>query len=227
MTNVFTDIAGTHVPEIAGSSSSLRRIYPTFGKRVLDLLLAFVMLPALAPVIGLLYFMVRLEGGPGFFGHTRIGRNGRSFRCWKLRTMSPQADVLLEQLLRTDPAARAEWERDRKLRQDPRVTRLGKFLRRSSLDELPQIWNVLKGEMSLIGPRPVTRDELVKYGSNEQAYLSTRPGITGAWQVSGRNDISYAERVRLDTRYSSQLSLMTDVRILARTVRTVARGTGC
>ncbi|MAE91113.1 MULTISPECIES: sugar transferase [Salipiger] len=198
----------------------------SFTKRAFDIVLSILMLPILLPVIAVLYIAVRAEGGPGFFGHKRVGRNGTQFRCWKIRTMVPDAQERLEELLRNDPAARAEWERDRKLRNDPRVTRLGAFLRRSSLDELPQIWNVLRGEMSLIGPRPVTEPELQRYGGAAWAYLAMRPGITGLWQVSGRNDVSYEERVQLDVAYHNGVSLMGDVRILFLTVGAVLGKTG-
>lgn len=200
--------------------------YDGFLKRGLDIALSILMLPILVPIIALLYICVRSEGGPGFFGHRRVGRDGTEFKCWKIRTMVPDAQARLEALLASDPAARAEWMRDHKLRNDPRVTRLGNFLRRSSLDELPQIWNVLRGEMSLIGPRPVTSPELERYGQHRWAYLSLRPGVTGLWQVSGRNDISYRERVQLDVDYYYNLSLGSDLRILAQTAGAVLNRTG-
>ncbi|WP_315901587.1 sugar transferase [Salipiger bermudensis] len=201
--------------------------YNGVQKRVLDLVLSIIMLPALLPVIALLYIAVRLEGGPGFFGHRRVGRDGKTFRCWKIRTMVPDANARLAALLESDPEARAEWERDHKLRNDPRITRLGAFLRKSSLDELPQIWNVLKGEMSLIGPRPVTEPELERYGGQKWVYQSMRPGVTGLWQVSGRNDVSYEERVELDVSYYKELSMISDLRILFRTAGAVMNRTGC
>ena len=207
------------------TESSSRRTGGT-SKRVFDIVLSILMLPILLPIIAALYIAVRAEGGPGFFAHTRVGRNGTHFRCWKIRTMVPDAQERLEELLRNDSAAREEWERDRKLRNDPRVTRLGDFLRRSSLDELPQIWNVLCGEMSLIGPRPVTEPELQRYGGEVWAYLAMRPGITGLWQVSGRNDVSYEERVMLDVTYYNGVSLMSDLRILFLTVGVVLGKTG-
>ncbi|MBE9637055.1 sugar transferase [Salipiger mangrovisoli] len=203
------------------------RLYDRAPKRLLDVVLALTMLPMILPIVALLYVVVRLDGGAGFFGHPRVGRNGETFRCWKLRTMVPDAQERLEHLLATDPIARAEWDKDRKLRNDPRVTRFGDFLRRSSLDELPQIWNVLKGEMSLIGPRPVTLDELDRYGGHKWVYLSLRPGVTGLWQVSGRNDVSYDERVQLDASYYNELGLRSDLRILRQTVGAVLGRTGC
>ncbi|EYD70333.1 sugar transferase [Limimaricola hongkongensis] len=201
--------------------------YDGFAKRALDLVLALLLLSTLGPIILILCLIVRLDGGPGLFGHPRIGRDGRSFRCWKIRTMVPNAGERLEQLLASDPKAREEWERDHKLRNDPRVTRLGNFLRETSLDELPQIWNVLTGEMSLIGPRPVTETELERYGSHRPVYLSLRPGVTGLWQVSGRNDTSYDRRVQLDAEYRQRISPRTDLGILLRTVGVVLNRTGC
>jgi lipopolysaccharide/colanic/teichoic acid biosynthesis glycosyltransferase len=200
--------------------------YPTRQKRIFDILLSLTILPILIPVIAVLYVIVRMDGGPGFFGHRRIGRNGESFKCWKVRTMVTDAQERLDELLATDPVARAEWKRDRKLTNDPRVTRLGNFLRRSSLDELPQIINVLRGEMSLVGPRPVTEPELEMYGARKSAYLKMRPGISGLWQVSGRNDISYSERVQLDWDYANSVSLVLDAKILAKTVDAVLSRTG-
>ncbi len=200
--------------------------YRRGAKRGCDLVLAVCLLALLAPLIGLLWAVVRSDGGPGFFGHDRVGRNGRIFKCWKIRTMVPNAQARLEELLASDPQARIEWERDRKLRNDPRVTALGDFLRRTSLDELPQIWNVLLGQMSLIGPRPVTEPELELYGSNKWVYQALKPGITGLWQVSGRNHVSYDERVRMDREYHDTLTLGSDARILMRTAGVVLNRTG-
>ncbi|ANT63366.1 exopolysaccharide biosynthesis protein (plasmid) [Salipiger sp. CCB-MM3] len=212
------------ISEKAGGSSFG---YARFLKRVLDLVLGLLILPSILPVLLVLYVLVRLEGGPGFFGHQRVGRSGKMFKCWKIRTMVPDAQQRLQELLASDPNAKAEWERDQKLRNDPRVTKLGNFLRSSSLDELPQIWNVLKGEMSLIGPRPVTQAEMIRYGAQKDVYLALRPGITGLWQISGRNDLSYSERVSLDASYLERMSLRQDLRILLGTVNTVLKRTGC
>jgi len=196
------------------------------SKRGFDIVLALLLLPALAPVIAVLWALTRRDGGPGFFGHTRIGRNGRSFRCWKIRTMVVNAEAMLAAHLAADPEAAAEWARDFKLADDPRITPLGDLLRRTSLDELPQIWNVLKGEMSFVGPRPVPRVELRQYGRYRTAYLSLKPGITGLWQVSGRNDVTYDERVRMDVEYLQTMSLREDIRILVKTVGSVLGRTG-
>ncbi|TMV93557.1 sugar transferase [Thioclava sp. BHET1] len=203
-----------------------RKLYISYGKRGFDLAVAMILLPLLAPVIALLWLAARRDGGPGFFGHARIGRDGTPFRCWKIRTMAPDAEELLHRYLRDTPDAAAEWRRERKLSCDPRITRWGHFLRRTSLDELPQIWNVLRGEMSLVGPRPVVMAELVRYGTHCGAYLSMRPGVTGLWQISGRNSVSYRERVVFDVTYCQSCSLRRDLTILLRTVFCVLRRTG-
>lgn len=202
------------------------QLYRTLGKRVFDLCLVLVLLPVLAPLIALLWVLARCEGGPGFFGHHRIGQNGHNFRCWKIRTMAPDAEARLAQLLAQDPKAAAEWAQGRKLTNDPRVTRLGAFLRRSSLDELPQLWNVLRGDMSFVGPRPITPDELGLYGTAATSYLSLRPGVTGIWQVSGRNDVSYDMRIKMDSDYAQRCGLWLDCAMILRTGGAVVLGTG-
>jgi lipopolysaccharide/colanic/teichoic acid biosynthesis glycosyltransferase len=160
------------------------------------------------------------------YRHWRVGRNGQMFSCLKFRTMVPNADQVLRDLLESDPELQAEWVRDHKLRNDPRVTRLGRFLRRTSLDELPQLMNVLRGEMSLVGPRPVIREELLRYGRNVNTYLAAKPGITGLWQVTGRNDTDYRRRVVLDTYYVRNQNLLLDLYILAKTTGVVLGGNG-
>lgn len=202
-------------------------LYPSIFKRLFDIFLSILLLPILLPIIAILYVVVRSDGGPGLFGHSRVGRNGRMFKCWKVRTMVVDAQERLDALLASDAQARAEWDRDRKLRNDPRVTRVGNFLRKSSLDELPQIFNVLKGEMSLVGPRPITEAELERYGAQQAVYLAMRPGVTGLWQVSGRNEVTYNERVSMDSTYYNSVSLGTDLRILAKTADAVLSKTGC
>jgi len=188
------------------------------AKRVLDVLGAGALLLALAPVFVVLALVVRLDGGPAFYAHPRVGRGGRIFGCLKFRSMVTDSQERLAALLATDAAARAEWDATRKLRQDPRITRIGRFLRATSLDELPQLLNVLRGEMALVGPRPVVKAELdAHYGAAAAHYIAVRPGITGLWQVSGRSDTSYAQRVALDVAYVSQPSLLADLRILLRT----------
>jgi lipopolysaccharide/colanic/teichoic acid biosynthesis glycosyltransferase len=192
-------------------------------KRAIDIVGATALLLLVLPACALLVPLVRADGGPAFYSHPRIGRGGRAFGCLKFRTMVPDADRRLSELLETDPEARAEWETTRKLRRDPRVTRLGRFLRSSSLDELPQLLNVVRGDMSLVGPRPVTRSELANfYGPAAAAlYVTVRPGITGPWQVSGRSDSSYDRRIALDVAYIRKPSLRADLLILLRTVRAV------
>lgn len=188
------------------------------AKRAMDVALACSMLLVLAPLFLALLLLVRADGGPGLFGHMRVGRGGRLFPCLKFRSMVVDSQARLEALLASDPAARAEWEETRKLRHDPRVTRVGEFLRKTSLDELPQLLNVLRGEMSLVGPRPVQQAELDRfYGAAAAHYISVNPGITGLWQVSGRSSTSYATRVALDVAYVTRPSLWQDLKILLRT----------
>jgi undecaprenyl-phosphate galactose phosphotransferase len=187
-------------------------------KRIFDVFLALILLVVLAPVVLALSLLLCIEGGSPIFAHERVGRGHRLFACYKFRTMLPDAERRLADLLANDMEARSEWEREYKLRNDPRVTSLGKFLRKTSLDELPQLWNVLLGDMSLVGPRPVVQDELARYGAAVDDYLSLRPGITGLWQVSGRNHTTYAERVAYDQYYARNWTPWLDVRILFRTV---------
>jgi lipopolysaccharide/colanic/teichoic acid biosynthesis glycosyltransferase len=188
-------------------------------KRLFDVAGAFALLAALWPALLLVAALVRADGGPALFAHERVGRGGRRFGCLKFRSMVVDSAGRLDALLAADPAARAEWGAARKLRRDPRVTAVGRFLRASSLDELPQLINVLRGEMSLVGPRPVQEAELAEhYGPAAAAeYASARPGITGLWQVSGRCETSYATRVALDLRYLANPSLREDLRILLKT----------
>ena len=218
--------ATTHAPSIQRGASTPSAFYIRYGKRAFDLVLALLLLPILVPVIALLWLIVARDGGRGFFGHRRIGKDGQVFKCWKLRTMVVDSEQRLREYLAANPEAAAEWARDHKLSDDPRITPLGHFLRRTSLDELPQIWNVLKGEMSFVGPRPVTRVELHKYGAARDAYMAMKPGITGLWQVSGRNEVSYDERVQLDVDYSGLTSLGTDIRLILATAGSVLGATG-
>jgi lipopolysaccharide/colanic/teichoic acid biosynthesis glycosyltransferase len=168
----------------------------------------------------------RRDGAPILFAHYRVGKNGKLFRCLKFRSMLRNSEQLLANLLQDDPEARAEWEREQKLTDDPRITGVGHFLRKTSLDELPQLLNVVRGEMSLVGPRPITVEELTRYGKVRWHYVSVRPGMTGLWQVSGRNNTTYDERVALDQRYVEQRSLLGDIGILFKTVRVVVRREG-
>jgi exopolysaccharide production protein ExoY len=198
-----------------------------WSKRVIDSFLAGLAVTALLPLFALLFLAIKFGSpGPVLFGHERIGLRGQTFRCWKLRTMVTDGDAVLQAYLAANPEARIEWEETRKLTNDPRVTALGHVLRKYSVDELPQLINVLRGEMSFVGPRPVVVDELERYGPHAQAYLSARPGITGLWQTSGRSDTSYENRVALDDRYVRDWSFGEDIRILFRTIPVVlgARG---
>lgn len=196
-------------------------------KRALDVAAASAMLLFLAPLMLLVALLVSLDGARPIFGHTRIGNGGRPFQCLKFRSMVPNAEQALEDLLARDAEASELWRRARKLDQDPRVTWIGQFLRATSIDELPQLFNVLRGEMSLVGPRPVVQAELLEhYGLSAPAYMTVRPGITGLWQVSGRSDTTYDERVALDVEYVEKLSLRRDLRILAKTVPEVLRRRG-
>jgi len=172
-------------------------------------------------MLGIACLIYRQSGAPIFYQQARVGRDGKSFKVYKFRSMVQNADAVLKELLANDPALREEWAATQKLRNDPRITTIGHFLRKTSLDELPQLLNVLKGEMSLVGPRPIVTEELAHYGKHAASYLAARPGLTGPWQVSGRNDVSYAERVRLDVEYVSQPSMIRDFDVLLRTVGVV------
>ena len=189
-----------------------------FFKRGLDLVGAGVGLILLGGPILILAMMIRKDGGKAFYAQERVGRDGKPFKCWKLRSLVPNADVVLKELLARDPKAKAEYDADFKLKNDPRITRIGHIIRKTSIDELPQLWNVIKGEMSLVGPRPIVTKELSYYGKHQHDYLATKPGLTGLWQVSGRNDTSYAYRVYLDSWYVAHWSLWTDIVIIVQTV---------
>jgi Undecaprenyl-phosphate galactose phosphotransferase WbaP len=196
-------------------------------KRALDIATSTALLILLAPVMAVIALLVRREAkAPVFFSQVRLGRDGRTFRMWKFRSMLPNGQAILEKLLAEDPQARAEWDANHKLRNDPRVTSLGRILRKTSLDELPQLWNVLKGDMSLVGPRPIVKDEIVKYGEGYDFYTRVVPGLTGLWQVSGRSDTTYGQRVDLDIFYVRNWSPWLDFYLLARTVTVVLTGRG-
>ena len=200
-----------------GLERDRKALFP-IAKRALDIIGAGVGLVLLAPFFLIVALMVRADGGPAFFAHQRVGRGGKLFGCLKFRSMVIDSQARLEALLANDPAARAEWEATRKLKNDPRITRIGRFLRSTSLDELPQLINVLRGEMSLVGPRPVQEAEIDRYyGASAAHYMAVRPGITGLWQVSGRSETSYESRVALDVSYVSRPSLLADISILLRT----------
>jgi len=190
-------------------------------KRAFDLASVLVILALFGWLMVIIAVAVRLSGGSKvLYGHTRVGRNGRLFQCLKFRSMVANSDEVLRNLLATDPDARAQWERDFKLKDDPRITRIGRFIRKTSLDELPQLWNVVKGEMSIVGPRPVVQAEFDQYyGGAREHYLSVPPGLTGLWQVSGRNDLDYAQRVELDKSYVENSNILYDFIIVMRTVK--------
>lgn len=191
-------------------------------KRTFDLAASALMLVLLAPLLIVVCLVVKLhDRGPIFFAHERIGFAGQRFKCLKFRTMKLNGDVVLAEYLARSPEAAAEWREKRKLATDPRVTAVGQFLRKTSLDEFPQLWNVLKGEMSLIGPRPIVDDEIQHYGKHFASYLACRPGVSGMWQVSGRSDCTYPERVALDARYVSNWTWLLDIGIMLKTVPAV------
>jgi Undecaprenyl-phosphate galactose phosphotransferase WbaP len=196
-------------------------------KRGMDILLIVLASPFLLLLVGVIALAIRIGSpGPIFFSHRRIRRHGAFFSMWKFRTMCVNSNEVLEEYLNGNPAARAEWRKTHKLKSDPRVTRMGKFLRRTSLDELPQLWNVLTGSMSLVGPRPIVAAEVEKYGEYFADYCMVKPGITGLWQVSGRSACTYPQRVQLDRRYAHQWSLTADVKILIKTLPSVINQDG-
>jgi exopolysaccharide production protein ExoY len=196
------------------------------AKRILDVGGAVLLGLVFSPLIVIVALLLRWEGGPIIYRHRRVGRDGKMFECLKFRSMVPNAERVLRDVLEEHPEMKAEWVRDHKLRCDPRVTSLGRFLRRTSLDELPQLWNVLRGEMSLVGPRPIVREELMRYGRCLPVYLSAKPGITGLWQVTGRNNTDYRRRVALDVYYVRKQGLLLDLYILLKTPRVVLGGGG-
>lgn len=200
-------------------------VYRSVAKRALDILLVLLAtLPALMIALPFV-LLVALDGRSPFYRQRRVGRNGAVFNMWKLRSMVPNADQMLEGYLANNPAARSEWDLTQKLRHDPRITKVGHIIRKSSIDELPQLWNVLKGDMSIVGPRPMMVDQQKIYPGT--AYYALRPGITGFWQTSVRNESSFADRAQFDTDYLRQMSFLTDFRVMLRTVRVVVNGTGC
>ena len=224
VTSEWIEVEGPAAPALR---EALRSPAALTWKRGLDLAGATVLAALFAlPLLAICVALRLGSGGPLFFAHERIGRNGRTFRLWKLRTMVPDAERILECTLAADPDLREEWLRDHKLQDDPRVTPFGRFLRRTSLDELPQLWNVLRGDMSLVGPRPIVVDEIERYGETFALYARVRPGITGLWQVSGRNATSYDRRVALDHHYVSHWSPWLDLYVLASTPVVVLRRSG-
>jgi exopolysaccharide production protein ExoY len=221
-------VGGFDDRRIAPSQSWLlprrERLYRRFFKRAFDVCFVILALPIVLPAIAVIALFMSLDGHSPFYTQKRLGLGGRVFTLWKIRTMVPDADAKLAQHLAQDEAARHEWNAYQKLACDPRITPLGHFMRKSSLDELPQLWNVLKGDMSLVGPRPMMPEQRSLYPG--QAYFMLRPGLTGLWQVSDRNTSTFAQRADFDTTYDRRLSFATDLRVLVATVGVVLRGTG-
>lgn len=208
-------------------ASAHPQIYRRFAKRGFDLVLGLLLLPVLLPVIGILWLLVRRDGGPGFFLQPRVGLDGKIFQCWKMRTMVVDAEAALKKMCDEDPERAHEWYVNQKLTHDPRITRIGRILRATSLDELPQLFNVLRGEMSFVGPRPFLIDQEPLYReAGGEAYFHMRPGITGAWQVDGRNATTFVARVAYDTAYYKQLTLRQDLKLLWKTAAVVLKRTG-
>lgn len=210
--------------QILSTTGTTNHLYREWGKRCCDVLAVVAAAPIVLPVLLILMLLVLLDGSAPLYRQKRVGKNGRIFHMWKLRSMVPDAERMLEDYLSSNASARKEWDATQKLKHDPRITRFGRFLRKSSADELPQLWNVLKGDMSLVGPRPMMVCQKELYPGS--AYYSLRPGITGPWQISDRNDSEFKSRALFDTRYNQQVSLRTDFAILLRTVGVVFRGTG-
>ena len=201
------------------ATSALKRLIDIVGASVGLIFTAPFLLPAM-------FFIRRHDGGPAIFAQDRVGHGGKVFRCYKLRSMVIDSEQRLEAVLAADPEARAEWEETAKLTNDPRITRLGHFLRKSSLDELPQLWNILIGDMSIVGPRPITQSEIPRYGTDFIYYTDVRPGLTGLWQVSGRSDTSYIERVALDVKYVREWTVARDIKVIAKTIPVILTSKG-
>lgn len=200
-------------------------LYRNIIKRSIDIALVLLALPIALPIIVVMALAVMTDGKLPFYAQKRVGRNGRVFRMWKMRTMICNADAFMKQYLNDNPEARAEWERTQKLKSDPRITRVGAIMRRTSLDELPQLFNVLTGEMSIVGPRPMMVEQVDLYPGSR--YFRLRPGITGLWQISDRNECDFVDRVFFDNAYDKTLSARTDAKVILKTVGVVLRGTGC
>lgn len=226
---MFEELSHAHIPGLAVPSSGVgfrphRLALYRSAKRAFDIVATLSAAPVAVAMIGALALLIKLDGGPAFYAQPRLGKNGKPFKLWKLRTMVPNASRMLEAYLQQNPEARQEWNRTQKLRNDPRITWIGRYLRKYSVDELPQLWNVFLGQMSLVGPRPMLPEQWSQYPGN--TYFEMRPGLTGLWQVSERNSCSFAERAMHDTRYSKLISFSTDLQIMVQTVVVVVRGTG-
>lgn len=202
-----------------------RGYYMRWIKRSLDIIAVIAVAPILIPIIAVMALCIAMDGKSPFFWQVRVGRDGKTFKMLKMRTMVPHAQGLLKKYLTDNPEAKAEWDAMQKLKHDPRITPIGRFLRRTSLDELTQLWNVMMGQMSLVGPRPILPSQRSLYPGT--AYYSVRPGITGLWQVSARNTCDFGGRAEYDTIYASSVSFKRDCMLIARTIVAVIRGTGC
>jgi len=227
MTVHFQDLPEAARRELATSvreTVASAGFYETYVKRVFDVAVVLITLPITLPVIAVFALLVGLDGSNPFYAQKRVGRHGRVFTIFKLRSMVPDADRLLQAHIAENPAALEEWETTQKLKSDPRITRLGRFIRKSSIDELPQVLNVLWGDMSLVGPRPILVSQVPLYPGS--AYYDMRPGITGLWQISDRNECAFQQRAAYDTIYHARISFATDMRILGSTVGVVLRCTG-
>lgn len=200
-------------------------LYRSYLKRGLDIALVLLAAVPVVLVLGICAILVARDGGSPFYHQTRVGRFGKTFKMWKLRSMVANADQALEQHLAQNPADRAEWIEKQKLRNDPRITRIGRILRKTSLDELPQLWNVLKGDMSLVGPRPMMVEQQAMYPGS--AYYALRPGLTGFWQVSVRHESNFAERASYDAEYLSKVTFAQDIAVICKTVGVVTQAKGC
>ncbi|WP_028714274.1 sugar transferase [Paracoccus sp. J55] len=207
-----------------GEPMGVRSFYARFLKRPLDIAAVVLAAPIVLPVVMILAIVILCNGEKPFYTQLRVGRSGRNFRLWKLRTMVEDADKRLAEYLAANPEAKTEWDLTQKLKNDPRITSTGRFLRKTSLDELPQLWNVLRGDMSIVGPRPMMIEQAQLYPGAD--YYHLRPGVTGLWQISDRNDSTFAARATFDARYAGELSLAGDVTIIAKTVGVVLRCTG-
>lgn len=218
-----TEIQSTDVPvEISKDN-----FYSRFGKRAFDLAFAVAILPLAAPLVMLLWVLVRLDGGPGFYSQKRVGLDRKQFDCWKLRTMVVNAEAVLAELCEKDPQIAKEWHDKQKLEKDPRITRVGRFLRATSLDELPQLLNILLGDMSFVGPRPFMSQQMQMYeAAGGRSYFKLRPGITGTWQVIGRGKTLFSDRVHFDEIYFKELGFRSDMSLIFKTVGVVLKGTG-
>jgi undecaprenyl-phosphate galactose phosphotransferase len=216
----------SHEVMILRVSNNLAKRSSRIIKRTFDIFGSLFIMIALSPVLALLAFKVSRDGGKPIYGHERVGHEGKKFKCLKFRSMVLNSQEVLKEVLDSDPAIREEWNKDFKLKNDPRITKIGAFIRKTSLDELPQLWNVFIGEMSLVGPRPVIEDELERYAGDVDYYLMAKPGMTGLWQVSGRNDIDYDTRVYFDAWYVKNWALWNDIAILFKTIGVVLKRDG-